>query len=159
MAATNAPEKEATDNVVDDELPEEERLAIQNADDEFLRSLEIVGDSSVGTIDGQFTSASQTTVAKKRKSSQLTETNVLLREFLDNRPKPSDFLPQKPTDDVQQFFDSMATTVRKFPALSIARIKMKVAQLIGEEEIAWAQEQARMQIVFAEADNNETFQN
>lgn len=58
---------------------------------------------------------------------------------MESRPKPSVFLPQKPVDDIQQFFDSMASTVRKFTPLAIARIKLKIAQLVGEEEIAWAE--------------------
>lgn len=74
----------------------------------------------INSLDGAYSSVSQSSVAKKRKASQITDTNVILREFLAQRPKPSNFLPQKPADDVQQFFDSMESTVRKFTPLSIA---------------------------------------
>lgn len=77
----------------------------------------------------------------------MNETNDILREFLNSRPKPSDFIAQKPVDDVQEFFNSMASTVRKFTPLAIARIKLKIAQIVGEEEIAWAEEAARVQSI------------
>lgn len=92
--------------------------------------------SSVDGLDGAFSSTSQ---SKKRKSSQLSETNVLLHELLTQWPKPSDFQPQKPADDVQLFFNSMASTVRKLSPVAIARVKLKISQIIGEEEIAWAE--------------------
>lgn len=88
---------------------------------------------------------SRTPVAKKRKISQMIDTNEIIREFLSSQPKPSDSMPQKPNDEVQQFFESMATTVRKFSPLAIARIKMKIAHLVGEEEILWAENQANIQ--------------
>lgn len=101
-------------------------------------------------------SVSQTPMNKKRK---LNETNDILREFLSSRPKPSDFVPQKPNDDVQQFFDSMASTVRKFSPVSIARIKMKIGQIVGEEEVAWAEAQSNVQYIYMNAStttSNET---
>lgn len=73
----------------------------------------------------------------------MSETNLILHEFLTQRPNPFDFLPQKPADDVQSFFDSMASTVRKLTQLAIARIKLKISQIVGEEEIAWAENAAR----------------
>ncbi|XP_055321618.1 uncharacterized protein LOC129577869 [Sitodiplosis mosellana] len=85
--------------------------------------------------DGSPAPFSETPVSKKRKALQM-ETNGILHEFSAQRPKPSDFMPQKPADDIQQFFDLMASTVRKFSPLSIARLKLKIAQIIGEEEIA-----------------------
>lgn len=136
----------STDNMDLDEIPPEERDAMNDADTEaeFLRSLETIS----GTSDGALSSVSQ--ASKKRKAAAQTETNEILREFLANRPKPSDFLPQKPADDVQQFFDSMASTVRKFTPVSIAKIKLKIANIVGEEEIVWAEEQSRFQVVFVE---------
>lgn len=136
-------ETESVDEMTDDRL--------SNADTQSF-----VGSYQDSCFDGPFSpgsisqtrpfspgSVSQTPMAKKRKVSQMDTTNEILREFLDSRPKPSDFMPPKPADDVQQFFDSMASTVRKFSPLAIARIKLKIAQIVGEEEIAWAEEVAR----------------
>jgi len=64
-----------------------------------------------------------------------------LCEFLANRPKPSDFVPEKPVDDIQQFCDSIAATLRKLSPLAVAQLKVKIAGIVGEEEIAWAQQQ------------------
>lgn len=88
--------------------------------------------SDIGSISG-------TPAPKKRNISQVFETNEILREFLAHWPKQSDFVPLKPADDVQQFFDSMISTVRKLTPVAIARIKMKVAEIVGEEELAWAE--------------------
>lgn len=96
--------------------------------------------SNVDSLDGAFSSVSQ---PKKRKTSQMSETNDMLREFLAQQPNPFGFLAQKSADDVQQFFDSMASTVCKFTPLTIARLKLKIAQIVGEEEIAWAENAAR----------------
>lgn len=105
--------------------------------DNNIESVSAIGScaDSVGDI------ASPSTSSRKRKHPQM-ETNEILRQFLENEPKPSDFLPPKPADDVQQFFDSMATTVRKFSPLDIAKVKLKVAQIVGEHEIVWAEQQA-----------------
>lgn len=91
-----------------------------------------------------FSPGSVSQASKKRKASHMNETNEILREYLASRPKPSDFI-QKPADELEQFFHSMSLTVRKFSPLAIARIKMKVAQLIGEEELLWAENAARLE--------------
>lgn len=83
-------------------------------------------------------SVSQTPMAKKRKVFEM-DTNEIVRAFLNSRTKPYDFLPPMPADDVRLFFAAMASTVRKLSPLAIARIKMKVAQIVFEEEIAWAE--------------------
>lgn len=82
------------------------------------------------------------------------ETNDILRAFLNDRPKLSDFLPKKPDDDVQQFFDSMAAIVRKFSPLSIAKIKLKIGQIVGEAEIAWAERQEPIAKVLVQPEMN-----
>lgn len=87
----------------------------------------------------EFGSASSSSIPKEKKRRALnmsgSDTNEVLKEFMTQRPKPS----EKPSDDIQQFFDSMASTVRKFSPLTIAQIKLKIAQIVGEEEIAWAE--------------------
>lgn len=93
---------------------------------------------------------------KKRNSSE--NSNDILREFLHRkRPDPIDFLPPKPQekDAIQQFFDSIATTVRNFPPLSIAKIKLKIANIVGEEEIACAERNEAMvgSVQFINLDN------
>lgn len=106
-------------------------------------------ESNVDSLDSEFSSVSQ---SKKRKGSQLSETNLILREFLSQRPKPSDLLPMKPVDHVQTFFDSMASTVRKFSPLEIAKIKLKISQIVFEQEIAWAESAARAEVIYVADD-------
>lgn len=105
--------------------------------DEFQEEINEM-DGSVSSVEssmspGLFTRA---TVSKRQK---ISETNDILREFWAQHPKPSDFMPQQSADDVQLFFDAMASTVRKFSPLSAARVKLKVGQIVGEAEIAWAE--------------------
>lgn len=70
------------------------------------------------------------------------DTSEILREILNRKPPdPFDFLPPKPpepTDHIQTFFDAMASTVRTFPAVSIARVKLQISKIVGEEELACA---------------------
>lgn len=129
---------EITDEMIDETLLQSDSLS--NAD--VQSNVGSYAESNFSRDGSPSSFRSGTPVLKKRKASQM-ETNDILREFLAQRPKPSDFLPQKPDDDIQQFFDSMASTVRKFSPLSIARIKLKIAQIVGEEEIAWAENAAR----------------
>lgn len=86
-----------------------------------------------------------TSAAKKlklsRSESQQSESSIeLLREFINRKqPEPINLLPTpKPKDNLSRFFDSIADTMRTFSPLAIANIKMKVSQLVGEEEIAMA---------------------
>lgn len=107
---------------------------------------------SIGHFDSSG-SVSQAPSAKKRKTSQMSsDVTDILREFMTQRPKPSDFMPQKPDDDIQEFFNSMASTVRKLSPLAVARIKMKIAQIVGQEEIAWAETAARLQTSFKKSE-------
>lgn len=101
------------------------------------------------SLEGAFSSVSQHST--KIKASQIPETTAIMREFLATRPKPSDFLPKQPDDEIQIFFNSMAATTRKFSPLSVARLKLKISQLVGEEEIAWAEDVARTQVIYVEA--------
>ncbi|XP_031639821.1 transcription factor Adf-1-like [Contarinia nasturtii] len=88
-------------------------------------------------------SVSQTPSSNKRKRE--TETNDILREFMATRPKPADFFPPKSPDELDTFFESLAKTMRKFSPLVIAKLKLKMSQMVGEEEIAWAENSARIE--------------
>ena len=120
---------------------EEERLADVAFDNAVLGTDDFDNVSNTSCVSGSraSTPVSGISMTKKRKAPQ-NDVNDLFRELLAQRPKATDFMPQKPVDNVQQFFDSMASTVRKFSPLAIARIKLKIAQIVGEEEIAWAQQ-------------------
>lgn len=105
--------------------------------DEFPEEINEM-DGSVASVEsaippGSFSGA---TASKNQK---IPQRNEILREFLAQRPKPYDFMPHQSADNIQLFFDAMASTVRKLSPLSIARIKLKVTQIVGEEEIAWAE--------------------
>lgn len=79
---------------------------------------------------------------KKRNNTSPEETNDVLLEFLQRkRPNPINFLPPKPSekDALQHFFDSIASTMRNFPPLSIAKIKLQIANIVGAEEVACAE--------------------
>lgn len=106
------------------------------ADAEFDSMLCIDTQSVTSDFSGGLSSGTHTPTLKKRKAN---ETSEILREFLANRPKPSDFIPQKPVDDIQHFLHAIAVTMRRLPPLAIARIKIKVANIVGEE-IPWAEQ-------------------
>lgn len=93
--------------------------------------------SNASDLSSVLSTGKQTPTSKKRKAN---ETSEILRELLANRPNPSDFIPQKPVDDIQHFLDSIAVTMRKLSPLAIARLKMKIANIVGEEEIAWIEQ-------------------
>lgn len=68
----------------------------------------------------------------------------LMREFMASRkPNSLEFLPPKPKpkEPLEIFFESIYSTVRTFPPKSIAKLKMKISQLVGEEEIALAEQE------------------
>lgn len=81
---------------------------------------------------------------KKRKHGQTasSESSDFLRELFANRQRATDFLSQRPRDDLQSFFDYMCDTVRKFSPLEIAKIKFEIAQIVGKQEILWAENAA-----------------
>lgn len=73
----------------------------------------------------------------------------ILREFLNHKqPTAIEFLPPKPPeppepkDSLQQFFEAIASTMRTFSPVSIAKIKLKISQIVGEEEIVCAEKNA-----------------
>lgn len=103
-----------------------------------MDSASAVGSYTGSTIDPPLLQKPST---KKRTHSQMvsSETSDILREFLANRPKPSDFFPLRPMDDLQSFFDNMCDTVRKFPPIDIATIKFEIAQIVCKQEILWAE--------------------
>lgn len=138
-AATSSQQAASTDT----DYTELEDDVLSNADTHSVFSADL---QSLISDDGAF---SPVPPAKKRKASQVTDSSDILREFIACRPKPSDFLPQQPQSAVHKFFESMADTVSKFSPMAIARIKLKIANIVGEEEIAWAQES--MQIIYVEA--------
>lgn len=107
-------------------------------------------DSHSVTSDMSRSTGTKTPTSKKRKAD---ETSEILREFLANRPNPSDFMPKKPIDDIQHFLDSIAVTMRRLSPLAIARLKLKIANIVGEEEIAWAQ-QNPVQYIFLDAETS-----
>lgn len=90
---------------------------------------------------------SKASTSKKRKAD---ETSEILRELLATRPSPSEFGAKQPNDDIQHFLNSMAVTMRRLSPLAIARIKLKIGTIVGEEEIAWA-EQNPVQYVYLDS--------
>lgn len=67
----------------------------------------------------------------------------VFKEFL-NRETPvpitNDSLPRikSSKDNLAHFFDAIADTMRSFPPLSIAKTKLQISKIVGEEEIALA---------------------
>ncbi|XP_014091883.2 uncharacterized protein [Bactrocera oleae] len=64
-------------------------------------------------------------------------------------PKPSKAPSTLPKNDsLQIFFESIASTMRTFPPLSIAKIKLQISQLVGNEEIALAERNANAEVFY-----------
>lgn len=90
---------------------------------------------------------------RTKRSFQSMDADDVMEKFFANRPKPSDFFPpEKPSDDIDAFFHSIATTVRKFSPVAVARLKLRIANMVGEEEISWAEAEAsnRVQYIIVE---------
>lgn len=79
---------------------------------------------------------------RKRRAPSADPTDLLYDLISNRKPNPVDFLPPNPTpkDHLDHFFESLASTMRTFPALSVATLKLKISQLVGEEEIALAKQ-------------------
>lgn len=84
--------------------------------------------------------------SRKWTSASSNEQADILREFLNHKqPTPIEFLPSKRPemrDNLQQFFEAIASTMRTFSPVSIAKIKLKISQIVGEEEIVCAEKNA-----------------
>lgn len=97
-------------------------------------------------------SMSEETPRPKKRTDQKNEHTEILREFLNRRqPNPMDCLPSKPSalkDSLQQFFESIASTMRTFSPLAIARIKLEISQIVGKEEIACAERIENVEIIY-----------
>lgn len=111
--------------------------------DEFdLESVSTAG-SLVGSDSGSTMVASPSSqpATKKRKHGQTvsSESSDFLRDLFINRPKPGDFIQQRPRDDLQSFCDNMCDTMRKFEPLAVAKIKLEIAQIVSKHEIEWAE--------------------
>lgn len=95
--------------------------------------------------------------SRKRSSISSQDHSDILREFINRKqPNPMDFLPPKPPapkDNLQQFFESIASTMRSFPPLSIAKIKLQISKIVGEEEVACAERNAAVEIIYIENTN------
>ncbi|KNC31456.1 hypothetical protein FF38_04039 [Lucilia cuprina] len=74
----------------------------------------------------------------KQRAPSSDPTTELLYELISFRkPRLVDFLQQKirPKDYLDHFFDSLASTMRSFAPISIAKLKLKMSQIVGEEEV------------------------
>lgn len=94
----------------------------------------------------------ETPQRKCKKRAPAQDATEMLCQYLANRkpPTPLDFLPSKPApkDSIDTFLESIGATLRTFPPVSIAEMKLKIAQLVGEEEIALARRNAATQFVY-----------
>ncbi|XP_039961007.1 uncharacterized protein LOC120775079 [Bactrocera tryoni] len=63
-------------------------------------------------------------------------------------PKPPKAPKLAQNDSLQIFFESIASTMRTFPPLSIAKIKLQISQLVGNEEIALAERNANTEVFY-----------
>lgn len=67
------------------------------------------------------------------------------------QPNPVDFLKPTPKDHLDLFFESICSTMRTLPALSIAKLKMKISQLVYAEEFALAEAEAYVPLINSNA--------
>uniref|UniRef100_A0A034VDA4 MADF domain-containing protein n=1 Tax=Bactrocera dorsalis TaxID=27457 RepID=A0A034VDA4_BACDO len=63
-------------------------------------------------------------------------------------PKPSKTPKLAQNNSLQIFFESIASTMRTFPPLSIAKVKLQISQLVGNEEIALAERNANTEVFY-----------
>lgn len=99
---------------------------------------------------------------KRRAPSSDPMTDLLYELISTRKPNPVNFLQPKtkPKDHLDHFFESIASTMRTFPAISIAKLKLKISQLVGEEEVLLAQQEQLTQVVYIQTsnENNEIVQ-
>lgn len=126
---------ESMDDFADDGTSLQSEPLTPNADLSLSASTSVT--SGIG--DG-----ADTPLRKGKKRAATPDATESLLRMLVNRKQPSalDFLPPKPKDNLAQFFESIASTMRTLPPVSIARLKLKISQLVGEEEIAVAESNA-----------------
>lgn len=114
---------------------------------ESAKTPDSVGTASVSSVETPQQS-------RKRSKAASQDHTDILREFLNRKqPNPMDFLPPKPPapkDNLQQFFEAIASTMRTFPPLSVAKIKLQISQIVGQEEIDCAERNANVEIVYVE---------
>lgn len=111
--------------------------------------------TQVSTDTADMVTVHETPKQKRKRPSSSTsfDTSEMLREFLNRKPpNPVEFLPPKPMpkDSLDQFFDAIASTMRTFDQLTIARMKLQISQIVGKEEIACAERLANIQVVYIE---------
>lgn len=95
----------------------------------------------------------------KRRAASADPSELLYELISTRKSNPVDFLPSSvPKDHLDHFFDSLASTMRTFPALSVAKLKLKMNQLVGEEEVSLAQQTQTAQIVYIQQPNQAVMQ-
>ena len=97
----------------------------------------------------------QRNTRNKRRAPPADPTDLIYELISSRKPNPVDFLPSTsvPKDHLDHFFESLASTMRTFPALSVAKFKLKMSQLVGEEEVSLAQQAQLTQIVYIQPEN------
>lgn len=71
---------------------------------------------------------------RKRTSVSSQDHSYILRDLpIRKLPNPIGFIPSEPEDN------SIASTMTTFTPLTIARIKMQISRIVGQEEIACAE--------------------
>lgn len=119
MESTNEHGEPLAGEIEDGRQPTIEEIDMMDADND-TRS--VPGSYAESNLSVEGSGAGTPSVKRRRGGSQVSETSAILREFLAERPKPSDFMQQKPIDDLQHFFDSMASTVRNFSLIAAPSI-------------------------------------
>lgn len=88
---------------------------------------------------------------RKRSGETSVDHSEILQELLNRKPpNPIDFLPPKPPapkDGLHHFFESIESAMRTFSPLAIARIKLQISNIVGEEEIACTERSASVEVV------------
>ncbi|XP_011177194.1 uncharacterized protein LOC105208837 [Zeugodacus cucurbitae] len=74
-----------------------------------------------------------------------------LVEPLESKPSKAPYMLAKHYS-LQIFFESISSTMRTFPPLSIAKIKLQISQLVGNEEIALAERNANTEVYYQTKD-------
>ena len=89
-----------------------------------------------------FSSASSSTGKKRKQVDDAEGFQVEKLELLKKQCARYE-QPTPKLDNVDKFFSSICDTVKQFPKEEIAKLKLKISQLVGEVEVRLAEEEAR----------------
>lgn len=134
------PENENNEETKSDAFDESFENSTTN-DSEFSDSMDAENSMSLNSISQTSTSSStesKTPIRSKRRALAI-KSNKLLVDFIKNIKPPAE------KDNKDLFFNAITATMRSFPPVSVAKLKLKIGQLVYGEGVALAEKNSQMQ--------------